>query len=130
MRHSHEHPARFNQFRTQLHDIFHVEQLSEQTQKHLGIDPNIEWTPQHEQLVGMFARTVYDSDSFEHYRYDEIYTKYVTTLETEAVPDELEDPHLTEFAETLLDNPRLADDFLTRYSNTFLIRPEDIHHTE
>lgn len=122
MSNSTEYPARFREHRQQLQAFFRIEELSDDTQNALNIDPTVEWTKTHEQLVELFAIAVYDTNPFLSHGYTEIYHKYTTTVETGEIPDSLEDPALQEFATILLDNPELADDFLTRYDNTILIR--------
>ena len=121
MRNSIEHPHKFNKHRQDLHECFDVEQHSESTREALNINPTVEWTARHEQLVEYFAIAVYDADPYERHRYEDIYRTYTATVNAEEIPDDLDDPALKEFAHILLNNPNLAEDFLTRFSNTILI---------
>lgn len=111
-----EQPYRYEQFHEELHEIFDVEQ-------HPTVSTNdVEWTERHDLLLEKFAKARFNSNPYLAHNYVDLFELYAETVENGTLADGLDDPHLKSFGLTLLTEPELAEDFLTRYQETFLVQ--------
>lgn len=110
--------SRFTRFENDLHSLFHTTSASTDP-------PDINWSDEHDELVTEFAEAVYESDPYENYSYKRIYNALERTVEENTLEECIDDPHLENFAETLLENESLAEDFLAQYRTSYLIQNHD-----